>query len=104
MQLKFTPRSIREIEQEKKVAFHSLLADYSITTLQLFVKKGMGIGITDQQADDAIEEYLKDKGLEELYLDIMEQLQVDGFLPKALKVEQMRKEMAKTIGAAGEQI
>jgi len=104
MQLKFTPRGIREIEQEKKVPFHSLLADYSVTTLQLFIKKGMGRGVTDQQADDAIEEYLKDKGLEELYLDIMEQLQVDGFLPKALKVEQMRKEMAKTIGTVAEQI
>lgn len=93
MDLKYTPRTINEIEVEMKRPMQDVLADYSMKTILLFVKKGLGAK-SDDEAYDVIEEYLKaGKDTTELYTDIMEALQVSGFLPKGLNLTKIKKEM-----------
>lgn len=93
MDLKYTPRTINEIEVEMKRPMQDVLADYSLRTILLFVKRGLGVK-TDDEAYTAIEKYLAEgKDTTELYTDIMEALQDSGFLPKGLNLTKIKKEM-----------
>jgi hypothetical protein len=99
MNLKFSPRSINEIENEQKKPFQDVLAEFSLRTIVLFVKKGMGIGTDEDAAYAAITEYLSDKKNDtlSLYVLIMEGLQNDGFLPRSLKLESVKKDLREAM-------
>lgn len=92
-ELKYTAGTIRELENETKKPFTNILADYSMATVILLVKKGLGHSTTDDDAVKAIDEYLSNKEglLEDLYLNILESLEDAGFLPSQMKVEDIKK-------------
>ena len=96
MELKYTPRAIIEIEKESDKPIQDLLADFSLGTIVLFVKKGLGV--EDEEAYTAIEEYLK-KGNDtfSLYTLIMEKLQDAGFLPRHLDLGKVKKNVNQAI-------
>lgn len=99
MNLKFSPRSINEIEVEQKKPFQDVLSEFSMKTILLFVKKGLGIGADEEKAYAAITEYLSDKKNDtlSLYVLIMEGLQNDGFLPRSLNLETVKKDLRKAM-------
>lgn len=96
MELKYTPRTINEIEVEAKRPVQEVLAQYSMRNIVLFVKKGLGVD--EDKAYKAIEKYLEDgKDTITLYTDIMEALQKGGFLPRKLNLKEVKKEMNETL-------
>lgn len=97
MELKYTPRTINEIEvEEKGRPVQDVLANYSMRTILLFVKKGLGVD--EAKALEEIEKYLAEgKDTTELYLSIMEALQKDGFLPRKLNLEKVKAEMSEEL-------
>lgn len=96
MELKYTPKGIREIEEETGKPVQELLADFSIKTINLFVQKGMGV--KEEEADKAIEGYLaEDKDTFVLYTEIMESLQKSGFLPRQLDLKKVKKDMGEAL-------
>jgi len=96
MELKYTPRAIREIEEESRRPMQDILSDFSMNTLLLFVKKGLGVD--EDGAYKAIEEYLAEgKDTLELYTEISEALQKSGFLPRKLNLKKVREDMNKEL-------
>jgi hypothetical protein len=96
MDLVFSAKKINEIEKESRVAFQDLLAKFSVQTLVMFLKKGLDLK-TEDEAFDAIDNFVKEDPEKndsfELYFKIIEALQAYGFLPKALKVEDLKKQL-----------
>lgn len=96
MELKYTPRTINEIEVETKKPIQEVLTDFSMNTIVLLIKKGMGVD--EDKAYTEVEKYLADGGdTIKLYMDIMEQLQKSGFLPRQLNLKKIREDMNKEI-------
>jgi len=96
MELKYTPRTINEIEVEMKRPVQDVLADFSVKTIVLFVKKGMNV--EESVAFDEIEKYLAEgKDTISLYTLIMEKLQESGFLPRQLDLKKITSDMDKAI-------
>jgi len=92
MVLDYTARSIREIETETRKSIVELLQEFSMSTIHLFVKKGLGIGANAEEADKVIEEYLADgKDIFELYIEILELLRNKGFLPKSVDFQSVKQ-------------
>ena len=92
-ELIYTARTIRELENETRKPFTTILADYSMDTVILLVKKGLGQGKTDEDAINVIDAFLKEKEgrLEDIYIKILESLEDAGFLPSLMKVEEIKK-------------
>lgn len=85
-EIKFTPRTIKEIEDVAKVSIVKLMSDYSMTTVFLMVKKGYNLN--DEQTDYAIEKYLEEQGdLFALYYELVEILLKKGLSPKGMAEE-----------------
>jgi hypothetical protein len=96
MELKYTPRAIKEIEEESKRPVQDTLADFSMKTILLFVRKGLMI--SEEEAYKVIEDYLAEgKDTFELYLEITEKLQEGGFLPRKLNLKKVQEEMNRAI-------
>ena len=96
MELKYTPRTISEIEKESKRPVQDTLADFSMATIVLFVKKGLGV--EEEKAYDEIDKYLAEgKDTFELYTLIMEKLQESGFLPRNLNLKKVKEDMNEAI-------
>lgn len=92
MELKFTPRTIKELEDRTRVPFTETLSRFSVQTVALFVEKGLNV--EENTALNKIEEALKGgQDITSIYIDIMEKLQADGFLPKALNLKELRAKM-----------
>ena len=96
MELKYTPRTINEIEVEMKRPVQDVLADFSVKTIVLFVKKGLNV--EESVAFDEIEKYLAEgKDTISLYTLIMKKLQESGFLPRQLDLKKITSDMDKAI-------
>lgn len=96
MELKYTPRTIFEIEMDGKKPMTEMLAEFSMKNLLTFVKRGLGV--SQEDAEVQMEKYLSDgHDTTELYLLIMERLQGAGFLPKQIDLKKTRQEMTKAI-------
>jgi len=94
MELKYTPRTIKEIEDITKKPLQDVLSDFSMSTIVIFVQKGMAID--EDKAYEKIDEYLKGgKDIFILYTEIMEKLQDAGFLPRQLDLKKVKKSMAQ---------
>ena len=93
MDLKFTPRRVKEIEDRARRPLTDVISVFSVGNLALLVEKGCGLANEDL-ALEAIENEFENGGeMTELFLTIMERLQEGGFLPKALDLKQMRKQI-----------
>ena len=103
MQLAYTPRAIHKIETEAQKPLVELIQVFSMNTLLLLVREGLG---TDEDgAFDAIDKYLtsdKKHDTMTLFVDILEGLQAKGFLPRALQTSQMREQLSN-LGAVEQQ-
>lgn len=99
MNLNFTPRMLKEIEWERGESFLTVLSDLKISAMILFIKKGLGIGTTEEEAEKALEEYLKveDNDITTLHVKIMEDLKKTGFLPRAVNLKNLKKNMKEAI-------
>lgn len=96
MELKYTPRAIFEIEMDGKKPMQEMLAEFSMKTLLIFVKRGLGG--TQEEAEKEMEKYLLEgHDTTELYLLIMEKLQDAGFLPRQIDLKKTREQMTKSI-------
>jgi len=94
MELKYTPRAVFEIEMDGKRPMQDMLAEFSMKTILIFVKRGLGVN--QDEAEKEIEKYLSEgHDTTELYLYIMEKLQGAGFLPKQIDLKKTREEMNK---------
>lgn len=95
MELNFTPRSVKEIEDRSKRPVTELLSKFSVSTLALLVEKGAKLDNEDQ-ALDMIEKHFAEEGgdMFSLYVDIMERLQVAGFFPRKLDLTKVREQLA----------
>ena len=85
LQLKFKPRTVRELEKEHGSIMD--LFDTNLENLILLIKTGNG-GInvcTDEQAEDILETFLENGGdTTEALIQIVEALEKSGFLPRDL--------------------
>ena len=96
MELKFTAEVVANIEEEAHMPITEFVGQFSLKTILMFVKKGMNI--SKEQALTEIDTFLQEGGdTMGLYLNIMERLQKDGFLPKALNIEAVRAKMDKAV-------
>jgi len=93
--LKFNAMKIAEIEDEKNDSVIVLLQSFKLSILALFIEKGANI--SRDESYKKIDEYLASgKSTEELYIDVLEAVQKNGFLPKMMDCDQMRKSLSET--------
>lgn len=92
IEMDFTPRTIKEIEDVGKKPFLELIQDYSMGNILLFVQKGAKLD--EEQADSKITKYFEEGGdFMGLYVEIMEKLKDRGFLPKAVDLSEVKKKL-----------
>jgi hypothetical protein len=98
MVLSYTARTVRDLEKEAGKPIYELVMKIGMEALVLLVKYGMKVD--EEVAFDEIDKQLKEgKEMTEMYVDVLEALQVGGFLPKALKIKEIR---ATITGEKGE--
>lgn len=96
MELKFSPRKIAKIEIETGRPITDVVGEYSMKNLVLLIRHSLEVD--EDGAFTAIEEYFTAGGdMTELYLQILESLQVSGFLPKALDISELRSKMEQKL-------
>jgi len=94
--LKFTARGIAELEDETDKSIFDILTNSRLSNLGYIISKGTNIDKED--AYKKIDEYLDSgKTTEELYLDLMEALQKDGFLSRRMDLSEMRKDLNESL-------
>lgn len=94
MELKFTPRTVNEIEVKSgNQPFYSLLDNLRMQNLGLFVQKGMNLKTIEDAYDEMGKYFIDEKGdLVHLMELIVESLQNSGFLDRTKDVKKMVKE------------
>lgn len=94
---KFTAKIVDQIEKNKNVSIEALLGSTTVSNLTYFIEKAFHntetdrIGVSNDQAMETLGEYLLEHDKEDLLLDIMEALQVGGFLSRKINIDDMRK-------------
>lgn len=97
--MKFSPKKIMMIEKEKGMPLTEIISRYDMATLSMFVQKGLDISEDDAFAK--IEEYLNaGHDIIELYFDIIETLQKQGFLVRKLDLNSVKAKMEKALQQA----
>ncbi len=96
LNLKYNATKIDEIEKEKKQPIENCISDTSVSTMALFIQKGLvdengRIGVSRAVALDTIDKYLEESDKDNLIFDIMEALVEAGFLTKGLDIANLRK-------------
>lgn len=96
LNLKFNATKVDEIEQVKKLPIENCIGDTSISSLVLFLQKGLvddnGVwGVTKAIAMDTIDKFLEEDDKDELVFQIIEALINGGFLSRELNMDQIRK-------------
>lgn len=87
------------IEKEKGIPLAEIISRYDMGTLALFVQKGMEI--SEDEAFAKIEEYLMaEHDIIELYFEIIESLQKQGFLVRKLDLNSVKAKMEKALQQA----
>ena len=94
MELNFSAKDIYEIEKETGKPLTDVISVLSSEVLVLFVSKGLKV--SQEEAFDEIDKDLgESKDTMELYLLILEKLQAKGFLPRVIKLGELKKKMEK---------
>jgi hypothetical protein len=97
LNFKFNATKVDEIEQARKLPIENCVGDSSISSICLFVQKGLvndesgTVGCSKSVAMDTIDKYLETNEKTELMLDIMEALCDGGFLSRELDIENLRQ-------------
>jgi len=92
MELKFTPRTIKEIEDITKNPVSDLLTTISISNLAILVRKGAGLENEDQALDLMDKDFNENGGdMYTLYVDILENMQKSGFFPKGVDLSEVKE-------------
>lgn len=90
MNLKFTAMKVAEIEDAKDLPLAHIIQDFKLSTLSLFIEKGGNM--SREEAYKKIDEcFASGKSLEDLFIDIFEAVQRDGFLPKEINFKKLRE-------------
>src|SRR5690606_27094815 len=91
----FTPRTINQIEFELKAPLSTILQIQTQKNLMTIVKHGHGI--SESEAWNKLEKYLLPsedgtrKNMYDLYVDILEALKEQGFLPQNIDIRKIRE-------------
>lgn len=86
LDIQFTPRTVKEIEQASKKSIVELVGSYSMTTVFTLIQRGFRFD--EAQTDRWIEKYLQEQGdLFALYYELMEILLKKGLSPKGIAEE-----------------
>jgi len=94
MNLKFNARKIAEIEDSKDLPLANIIQDFKLSTLALFIENGGEVN--REESYKKIDEYFASgKSLEDLFIDVFEAVQRDGFLPKEINFKKMRTELIR---------
>lgn len=109
LNLKYNALKVDEIEQAKELPIENCVSDSSISTICLFVQKGLvdenGVhGVSKHVAMNIIDEYLKEHDKNELVLDIMEALINGGFLSREVNIQALRKNIKEQMKKIGQQV
>lgn len=96
LNLKYNAIKVDEIEQVKKLPIENCIGDTSISSLVLFLQKGLiddnsVWGVTKAVAIDTIDKFLEENDKDELVFQIIEALINGGFLSRELDMNQIRK-------------
>lgn len=96
LKFKFNATNVDEIEQSRKLPIENCATDTSVSSMVLFMQKGLidengKVGVSRSVALDTIDKYLAEHDKTELLMDIMEGLVEAGFLSKELDVEKIRQ-------------
>lgn len=86
LDIQFTPRTVKEIEQVSKESIVKLVGNYSMTTVFTLIQRGFRFDET--QTDHWIAKYLEEQGdMFALYYELMEILLKKGLSPKGIAEE-----------------
>lgn len=92
IELNYTPRTVKEVEDRfnnKSIAL-VMSEHYSIGAIVILLQKGAGVD--ENGAYNLFEKYLNAGGEQhELWIAIMEKLQSQGFLPRAVNIQEELK-------------
>lgn len=96
LNLKYNATRVDEIEQAKKLPLENCISDTSISSLALFIQKGLiddngNHGVSKAVAISTIDSYLEEYDKDELVMDIMEALIKGGFLSRDLDIATVRE-------------
>lgn len=104
MELKYTPKAIYNVEKEAGKPLTDIIQGFEMSNLVILVKAGLNVD--EERAFEAIEDFLDanpDNDTIALFMEILERLQKDGFLPRALPISKMKEQMSQTLSQAVEQ-
>lgn len=88
MDLKFTAKSIRNLEKKLGKPLGDIVSKSDLESLNMLVRVGSG-DISEEDADVKIDEFLAEgKDTTELLIFILQKLEEQGFLYKKLKISQ----------------
>lgn len=88
MQLTYTAETVEQIEKDKDGGILSLIVgDFSFTNLVNLVSRGLAQG-KDKAREAIMEEIKAGKDAFDIQLDIIKQLEDEGFLSRRLKMSQ----------------
>ena len=109
LNLKYTAAKVDEIEQAKNMPIENCITDTSISSLTLFIQKGLiddngQHGVSKAVAMSTLENYFEKYDKDELVFDIMEALINGGFLSRKVDLESLRKASEKKIQLMTEKI
>lgn len=109
LNLKYNALKVDEIEQIKKLPIENCVADTSISSLLLFIQKGLiddneQWGVSKTVAMDVLDKYLVEHDKDELLFDIMEALINGGFLSRELNIEELKNLKEKRLAQAKTQL
>ena len=81
MELKFTVRNIREIEQKSGKSIYHMVAGMRVSDLLLFIEKGLGMGKTEMDAENVFQSELESgKSSIQIWQNVQNILIADRFL------------------------
>lgn len=95
MELKFKPRTIASIEDVTGRPITEIVGEFSMRNIVLLVSKGL-----DKNEDETynlLEEYFQTGDMVSLYLEIIEALKSNGFLPRTLNLDSLKETLKKEI-------
>lgn len=95
MELRFTPKAIAEIEDLSNKPITEVVGEFSMKNIVLLVSKGLGKSV--EETYTVLEEYFTTGDMVGLYVEIIEALQKNGFLPRSLNMDSLKETLSKEI-------
>lgn len=98
MNLKFTPQTVRAIENELKSPITRIISEVSVNAQLVMLKRGLHLK-NDIEAESAMQEYFESadeenpKDMTTLHLEIVEALRDAHFLPQSVDMEDAKRSL-----------